>query len=116
MLVVAVPGGPSTKGLVTAEVVAALGPDGVLINIARGEVIDEPALIVALTEGRLGGAGLDVFMNEPNVAQALIDSDRCVLTPHIASATVEARTAMAELMIVNLEAVLNGKAAVTPVS
>lgn len=115
VLVVAVPGGPATTGLVTAEVIAALGPDGVLINIARGEVIDEPALIAALTEGRLGGAGLDVFMNEPTVAQALIDSDRCVLTPHIASATVEARTAMADLMIANLEAVLNGKGAVTSV-
>lgn len=115
VMVIAVPGGPATRGLVTAGVIAALGPQGVLINIARGEVIDEPALIAALTEGRLGGAGLDVFMNEPNVAEALLDSDRCVLTPHIASATVEARSAMTELMIANLEAVLNDKAAVTPV-
>jgi len=115
VLVIAVPGGPSTKGLVDAAVLAALGPDGVLINIARGEVVDEDALIAALTEGRLGGAGLDVFAHEPAVPRALLDSDRCVLAPHIGSATVEARTAMAELMIANLEAVLAGREAPTPV-
>jgi hydroxypyruvate reductase len=115
VLVVAVPGGDATRGLVSAEVIEALGPQGVLINIARGEVVDQPALITALQEGRLGGAGLDVFDGEPEVPQALIDSDRTVLTPHMASATVEARTAMAELMIANLEAVLEGGAAPTPV-
>lgn len=116
VLIVAVPGGPATMGLVTAEVLAALGPEGVLINIARGEVVDEPALIAALTEGRLGGAGLDVFAQEPQVPQAFIDSDRCVLAPHIGSATVEARRAMAGLMIANLEAVLAGREPPTPVS
>lgn len=116
VLIVAVPGGPATRGLVTAEVLAALGPEGVLINIARGEVVDEPALIAALTEGRLGGAGLDVFAQEPQVPQAFIDSDRCVLNPHIGSATVEARRAMAGLMIANLEAVLAGHEPPTPVS
>jgi hydroxypyruvate reductase len=115
VLVVAVPGGPSTKGLVDAPVLAALGPDGVLINIARGEVVDEDALIAALTEGRLGGAGLDVFAHEPAVPRALLDSDRCVLAPHIGSATLQARTAMAELMIANLEAVLAGHEPPTPV-
>ncbi|QTC90653.1 2-hydroxyacid dehydrogenase [Brevundimonas goettingensis] len=116
VLIVAVPGGPATKGLVDARVLEALGPDGVLINIARGEVVDEEALIAALAEGRLGGAGLDVFAREPNVPQALLDSDRCVLAPHIGSATVEARTAMAALMIANLEAALAGEAAPTPVA
>jgi lactate dehydrogenase-like 2-hydroxyacid dehydrogenase len=115
VLIVAVPGGPATKGLVDARVLEALGPDGVLINIARGEVVDEDALIAALTGERLGGAGLDVFAREPAVPQALIDSDRCVLTPHVASATVEARTAMAGLMIANLEAVLAGSAPPTAV-
>ena len=115
VLVVAVPGGDATRGLVSAEVIEALGPQGVLINIARGEVVDQAALIAALREGRLGGAGLDVFDGEPHVPQALIDSDRTVLTPHMASATVEARTAMADLMIANLEAVLSGDAALTPV-
>jgi lactate dehydrogenase-like 2-hydroxyacid dehydrogenase len=115
VLVVAVPGGPATKGLVTTEVLDALGSNGVLINIARGEVVDEAALITALSEGRLGGAGLDVFAHEPVVPQALLDSDRCVLTPHIASATVEARTAMAQLVIDNLDTVLAGRAPLTPV-
>lgn len=114
VMVVAVPGGPSTKGLITADVLDALGPDGVLINIARGEVVDESALIAALDQGRLGGAGLDVFLNEPRVAQGLLDSDRCVLTPHIGSATVETRTAMADLMIANLRAVLAGELPPTP--
>lgn len=115
VLVVAVPGGPATKGLVDARVLEALGPDGILINIARGEVVDEDALIAALGERRLGGAGLDVFAHEPEVPQALLDSDRCVLAPHIGSATVEARSAMAGLMIANLRAVLAGEAAPTPV-
>ncbi|NBW10678.1 MAG: 2-hydroxyacid dehydrogenase [Caulobacteraceae bacterium] len=115
VLIVAVPGGPATRGLVDNRVLEALGPDGVLINIARGEVVDEPALIAALTEGRLGGAGLDVFAHEPEVPQALLDSDRCVLAPHIGSATAEARTAMAELVIANLRAALAGEAPSTAV-
>lgn len=115
VLVVIVPGGASTRGLVSAEVLDALGPNGVLINVARGEVVDQDALIAALASGRLGGAGLDVFADEPNVPQALIDSDRCVLAPHVASATVQTRQAMADLMIANLEAVLSGRPAVSPV-
>jgi len=115
VLVVIVPGGAATRGLVSAEVLEALGPTGVLINVARGEVVDQDALVAALTSGRLGGAGLDVFADEPNVPQALIDSDRCVLAPHVASATVETRTAMAELMIANLRAVLADEPPVTPV-
>lgn len=115
VLIVIVPGGDATRGLVSAEVLEALGPTGVLVNVARGEVVDQNALIEALASGRLGGAGLDVFADEPNVPQALIDSDRCVLTPHVASATVETRNAMAELMIANLSAVLAGEPPVTPV-
>lgn len=115
VLIVIVPGGASTRGLVSAEVLEALGPTGVLINVARGEVVDQDALVAALTSGKLGGAGLDVFADEPNVPQALIDSDRCVLTPHVASATIETRNAMAELMMTNLEAVLADKPPVTPV-
>lgn len=115
VLIVIVPGGAATRGLVSAEVLEALGPTGVLINVARGEVVDQDALVAALTAGQLGGAGLDVFADEPNVPQALIDSDRCVLTPHVASATVETRNAMAELMMANLEAVLADRPPVTPV-
>lgn len=115
VLIVIVPGGDATRGLVSAEVLDALGPTGVLINVARGEVVDQTALVEALTHGRLGGAGLDVFADEPNVPQALIDSDRCVLAPHVASATIETRTAMAERMIANLQAVFAGKPPVSPV-
>ena len=105
----------STRGLVSSEVLKALGPDGVLVNVARGEVVDQDALVAALTSGALGGAGLDVFADEPNVPQALIDSDRCVLTPHVASATVQTREAMAELMIANLQAVLSDRPPISPI-
>jgi hydroxypyruvate reductase len=115
VLIVIVPGGDATRGLVSAEVMEALGSTGVLVNVARGEVVDQDALIEALAAGRLGGAGLDVFADEPNVPRALIDNDRCVLTPHVASATVETRNAMAELMMANLEAVLADRPPVTPV-
>lgn len=116
VLVVATPGGAGTRGLVDAAVLAALGPDGVLINIARGEVVDQPALIAALDSGALGAAGLDVFDGEPVVPQALLDHPRCVLTPHVGSATVEARTAMAELVVANLKAGLAADALLTPVA
>jgi len=116
VLIVIVPGGDATRGLVSAEVMEALGPTGVLVNVARGEVVDQDALIEALASGRLGGAGLDVFADEPNAPQALIDSERCVLTPHVASATVETRNAMAELMMANLDAVLTDRPPVTPVT
>lgn len=115
VLIIATPGGPTTDRLVDAEVLAALGPDGVLINIARGGVVDEDALIAALTENRLFGAGLDVFAHEPRVPQALLDHPRCVLTPHVGSATVETRAAMAGLVVENLLVVLSGQPAITPV-
>lgn len=115
VLVVATPGGAGTRGLVDAAVLEALGPDGVLINIARGEVVDQPALVAALDSGGLGAAGLDVFEGEPAVPRGLLDHPRCVLTPHVGSATVEARTAMADLVIANLKAGLAGEPLLTPV-
>ncbi|NYE26788.1 2-hydroxyacid dehydrogenase [Pigmentiphaga litoralis] len=102
-LVVAVAGGPSTRHLVSADVLAALGPKGFLINIARGTVVDEAALVTALTDKRLGGAGLDVFEFEPRVPQALMTLDNVVLLPHIASGTFETRKAMGDLVISNLK-------------
>jgi lactate dehydrogenase-like 2-hydroxyacid dehydrogenase len=114
-LVVAASGGPATRGLVSRAVLDALGPTGVLINVARGSVVDEPALVAALAEGRLGGAGLDVFAHEPDVPKALWDMDNVVLQPHQASATVETRRAMADLVLANLAAHFAGKEPVTPV-
>ena len=114
-LVVAASGGPATHGLVSRAVLDALGPTGVLINVARGSVVDEPALVAALAEGRLGGAGLDVFAHEPDVPKALWDMDNVVLQPHQASATVETRRAMADLVLANLAAHFAGKEPVTPV-
>ena len=114
-LVIAASGGPATRGLVSRPVLDALGPAGVLINVARGSVVDEPALVAALAEGRLGGAGLDVFAHEPDVPKALWDMDNVVLQPHQASATVETRRAMAELVLANLAAHFAGREPVTPV-
>lgn len=103
VLVVITPGGDETRHLVNAEVIDALGPQGILINVARGSVVDETALIRALTEGRLGGAGLDVFENEPHVPRALAALDNVVLLPHVGSATVETRRAMGDLVCDNLD-------------
>ena len=103
-LVVITAGGPETRHLIDARVIDALGPHGMLINVARGSVVDEEALIEALQQGRLGGAGLDVFADEPNVPAALIASERVVLTPHTASATQETRQAMADRVFDNLDA------------
>ena len=102
-LVVITAGGPETRHLVDAQVIQALGPDGMLINVARGSVVDEQALIEALQQGRLGGAGLDVFADEPRVPAALIDSERVVLSPHTASGTRETRQAMADRVFDNLD-------------
>jgi lactate dehydrogenase-like 2-hydroxyacid dehydrogenase len=114
-LVIAASGGPATRGLVSRPVLDALGPTGVLINVARGSVVDEPALVAALAEGRLGGAGLDVFAHEPDVPKALWDMDNVVLQPHRASATVETRRAMADLVLANLAAHFAGREPVTAV-
>lgn len=114
-LIVAASGGPQTRGIINRSVLEALGPTGILINVARGSVIDEPALVAALAEGRLGGAGLDVFAHEPEVSQTLWTMDNVVLQPHQASATVETRHAMADLVLGNLAAHFAGKEPLTPV-
>jgi lactate dehydrogenase-like 2-hydroxyacid dehydrogenase len=115
ILVVAASGGPQSKGIVGAAVLDALGRDGILINVARGSIVDEPALVAALTEGRLGGAGLDVFADEPRVPDQLLRMDNVVLQPHQASATLETRIAMGELVLANLAAHFAGKPLPTPV-
>ena len=114
-LIVITPGGAATEKLVNAEVMNALGPRGTLINIARGSVVDEAALISALQDGRLGFAGLDVFEDEPNVPQALIDMDHITLLPHVGSATIETRQAMGDLVCDNLSAWLKTGKAIRPV-
>jgi hydroxypyruvate reductase len=115
VLVVATSGGPATAGLVSAAVLAALGPAGYLVNIARGSVVDEPALVAALTSGELAGAALDVFADEPNVPEPLLDMDNVVLLPHIASATTETREAMGDLAFRNLEQFMTDGTLITPV-
>ena len=109
VLVVAASGGPRSSGLVDAAVLDALGPDGVLINVARGSVVDEEALVAALAEGRLGGAGLDVFADEPNVPAGLRHGPNVVLQPHQASATLETRLAMGDVILANLAAHFDGR-------
>lgn len=113
VLAVIVPGGGETRHLVNAEVLEALGPNGWLINIARGSVVDEAALVEALQEGRVKGAGLDVFADEPHVPEALLAMDNVVLQPHMASATEETRDAMAALVVANLKAHFAGAPLVT---
>lgn len=116
ILVLTCPGGAATHHLVDAAVLDALGPDGVLINVARGSVVDEAALVAALQDGRLGGAGLDVFAAEPDVPGALCKMDNVVLQPHQASATIETRLAMADLVVDNLRAHFAGQPALTPIA
>jgi len=108
-LIVIVPGGAATDKLIDRKVMDALGPEGVLINVARGSVVDEPAMVAALAEGRLGGAGLDVFEAEPKVPEALFAMENVVLQPHQGSATVETRRAMGDLTVANLAAHFAGK-------
>lgn len=107
VFVIACPGGPANRGLVDAAVLAALAPGATLVNIARGEIVDEPALIEALASGRLGSAGLDVFADEPNVPSALCRLENVVLTPHLGSATIETRDAMAMSVIRALDRALS---------
>ena len=101
--------GADARNMVGRTVLDALGPDGLLINVARGSVVDEPELLAALTEGRIGGAGLDVFADEPNVPEGFYGLDNVVLQPHQASATVETRMAMGQLVLDNLEAFFAGR-------
>ncbi len=114
-LVVITPGGAGTRHLIDASVLKALGPKGYLINVARGSVVDEAALVAALQAGTIAGAGLDVFADEPNVPQALWTMPNVVLTPHMASATHETRQAMADLAFANLQAGVTGAPLRTPV-
>jgi lactate dehydrogenase-like 2-hydroxyacid dehydrogenase len=110
VLVIACPANASTHHLIDAAVLDALGPEGYLVNVARGSVVDEPALITALDAGRIAGAALDVFENEPHVPAELIASQKVVLTPHVASATVETRMHMSDVVLANLDAFLSGRA------
>lgn len=114
-LVVTVAGGRGTEGLVSAAVLDALGPEGYLVNVARGSVVDERALVAAVESERIAGAALDVFADEPNVPQALLGSDRVVLLPHIASATRETRAAMGDLALRNLRRFMTEGVLLTPV-
>ena len=114
-LIVATVGGAGTRHLVNQEVLEALGPKGIVVNIARGPVIDETALVAALEAGKLGWAALDVFEHEPKVPQALLGSDQAVLLPHIGSATLETRQDMENLMLENLRAFFETGRVVTPV-
>jgi lactate dehydrogenase-like 2-hydroxyacid dehydrogenase len=108
-LVVACPGGAATRNIVNAEVLAALGKKGTIVNIARGSIIDESALVNALQDGAIKGAGLDVFADEPNIPPALFAMDNVVLLPHVGSATHETRQAMGDLCKANLDAWFAGK-------
>lgn len=114
-LVAITPGGAGTHHLINAQVLEALGPRGYLINVARGSVVDEAALIHALQNGIIAGAGLDVFEQEPQVPDALKALDNVVLTPHMASGTLETRTAMANLAVANLRAHFAGEPLLSPV-
>lgn len=116
ILVVAASGGAQSRNLVNREVIEALGPNGLLVNVARGTVVDEEALVTALQEGQLGRAALDVFVDEPNVPDALRTMSNVVLQPHRASATLETRQAMGKLVLDNLAAHFAGRPLLTPVT
>jgi lactate dehydrogenase-like 2-hydroxyacid dehydrogenase len=116
VLMVIVPGGAATANMVNAEVLDALGPDGILINMARGSVVDEPALIKALQDKRIMAAGLDVFAKEPEIPQALIEMENVVLFPHVGSASIHTRNKMDQLVADNILAWAAGKPPLTPVA
>jgi lactate dehydrogenase-like 2-hydroxyacid dehydrogenase len=116
VLLIIVPGGPGTQNMINAEVLDALGPDGILINMARGSVVDEPALIKALQEKRIMAAGLDVFAKEPQVPPELMAMDNVVLFPHLGSASVYTREKMDQLVVDNIAAWAAGKPPLTPVA
>lgn len=115
-LVVVTPGSAETKGLVDRAVLEALGPEGNLVNVARGSVVDEAALVELLVSGGLGGAALDVFADAPHVPEALVGLDNVVLSPHQGSATRKTREAMADLVVRNLAAHFAGDPLPTPVA
>jgi len=115
ILLVIVPGGPATRNLIDAKVLEALGPEGILINMARGSVVDEPALIEALKAGKIMAAGLDVFAKEPHVPKELLAMENVVLFPHLGSGSVFTRAKMDQLMVDNILAWAAGKPPLTPV-
>ena len=114
-LLVITPGGAATRGLIDAKVLAALGSNGYLINVARGSVVDQAALVHAVTAGVIAGAAIDVFESEPNVPVELREHENVVLTPHMASGTWQTRRAMADLAYNNLRAHFAGQPLLTPV-
>jgi len=116
ILLAALPGGAATRAVVSRAVIDALGPKGYFVNISRGSVVDEPALLEALQQKKLAGAGLDVFADEPRVPQGFMALDNVVLQPHVGSATHKTRRAMGELMMANLAAHFAGEPLVTPVN
>jgi lactate dehydrogenase-like 2-hydroxyacid dehydrogenase len=115
ILVVVAPGGADTKHLIDARVLDALGPDGYLVNVARGSLVDETALLAALERGGIAGAALDVFGNEPDIDPRFFALDNVLLTPHLGSATHETRAAMAQLMLDNVRSWFRSGRALTPV-
>jgi hydroxypyruvate reductase len=115
VLVAACPGGPATRNIISRDVLTALGTEGLFVNISRGSVVDQQALIEMLSSGQLGAAGLDVFNDEPNVPEVLFSLDNVVLQPHQASATTSTRAAMGQLVLDNVANFLAGKALRTPV-
>ena len=115
-LFVALVGGPETAGYVSREVIAALGPDGIIVNVSRGSTIDETALLDALETGAIRGAGLDVFLNEPNIDPRFLKLGNVVLQPHQGSGTVETRKAMGRLQRDNIAAYFDGRDLLTPVN
>jgi lactate dehydrogenase-like 2-hydroxyacid dehydrogenase len=115
-LMVIVPGGAATANMINAEVLNALGPNGILVNMARGSVVDEPALIKALAEKRIMAAGLDVFANEPEVPRELIAMENVVLFPHLGSGSIHTRERMDQLVVDNIAAWAAGKPPLTPVA
>jgi lactate dehydrogenase-like 2-hydroxyacid dehydrogenase len=115
VMIVITPGGAATRHLINAKVLEALGPNGILINVSRGSVVDQDALIAALTERKILSAGLDVYANEPHVPPALMAMDNVVLLPHVGSGSVPTRNAMNQLVIDNLVAWAAGKKPLTPV-
>jgi lactate dehydrogenase-like 2-hydroxyacid dehydrogenase len=115
-LILACPGGPSTFHIVNAEVLDALGPEGFLVNVARGSVVDTGALVAALADGRIAGAGIDVFENEPGVPEALWPLERVVLTPHLAGSAPEVRRAQLDFALANLRALDEGRPLVSRIA
>jgi len=114
-LVVVLPGDASTRGLIDASILSALGPDGIVVNVGRGSVVDEPALIAALKARTIRAAGLDVFTDEPNVPAELVAMDNVVLLPHVGSASIHTRDAMGQLVVDNLKSWFTDGRPLTPV-